>query len=104
MTVLSARPNTLSSTEASSRVPVVVAVIVTWRTEAITRELLRHLEKFLPVLDLILVDCGQEVDDIGAEFPRVTVFRPGNLGYAGGNNLGIREALARERGLGARAE
>jgi hypothetical protein len=74
----------------------IAAVIVTWHTEEMTMELLRYLVASFPHLDLIVVECGPETHQLDAALSRVTILRAGNLGYAGGNNLGIREALSRD--------
>jgi GT2 family glycosyltransferase len=52
--------------------------------------------------DVLLIDNGSRADDLGAvaaRFPRTEVIAlPENLGWAGGNNVGLR--LARARGYG----
>lgn len=52
--------------------------------------------------DVLVIDNGSRADDlapIAGRFPAVeTIALPGNLGWAGGNNVGLR--LARERGYG----
>lgn len=52
-----------------------------------------------PLLEVILVDNGSHrsvVDEVLRRFPGVATIRNhANLGYAGGNNVGIRAALAR---------
>lgn len=73
----------------------VVAVIVTWRSAQMTVELLRYLSASFPYVELLLVECGPEAHEIDASLAGVTVLRAGNLGYAGGNNLGFEAALAR---------
>jgi GT2 family glycosyltransferase len=84
------------SATSSRRVSTIAAVIVTWHTEEMTMELLRYLVASFPHLDLIVVECGPETHQLDAALSRVTVMRAGNLGYAGGNNLGIHEALRRD--------
>lgn len=71
----------------------IVAVVVTWRTPAMTAYLLRYLEAEFPGLKTVLVDCGDTAEDIESTAQNVTVIRTPNLGYAGGNNLGLRAAL-----------
>jgi GT2 family glycosyltransferase len=73
----------------------IAAVIVTGGTAEMTTELLRYLTTSYPSLDLLLVECGPEAHQLDASLASVTVLRAGNLGYAGGNNLGFRAALAR---------
>lgn len=70
----------------------VAAVVVSWRTPDLTRGLLAHLADHWPDLEVFLVECGPESH--APYSPQVTVLRAGNLGYAGGNDLGIRAALA----------
>jgi FkbM family methyltransferase len=66
------------------------AVVVSWRTPALTERLLRHLARTWPTLRVVLVECGPEIHAV----PEGTVtLRAGNLGYAGGNNLGMVHAL-----------
>lgn len=82
--------------QGSAICPNLAAVIVTWRTRETTMELLRYLAASFPTLQVILVECGLEIHKLDPALSRVTVLRQGNLGYAGGNNLGIQEALARQ--------
>lgn len=73
----------------------VVAVIVTWRSPQMTVELLHYLTGSFPSVELLLVECGPEAHELDASLAGVTVLHAGNLGYAGGNNLGFEVALAR---------
>jgi GT2 family glycosyltransferase len=71
----------------------VVAIVVTWRTPIMTTRLLRHLVTHWPDMAVVLVECGPEYHDLTDLKGKIVVLRCGNLGYAGGNNLGIRQAL-----------
>ena len=72
-----------------------VAVILNWNGGADT---LRALES-LAGIETICVDNGStdgSADEVQHRFPDVELIRTGaNLGYAGGNNVGIRRALER---------
>src|SRR5581483_5508218 len=74
---------------------VLVAVILNWNGGADT---VRALES-LAGIDTICVDNGSSdgsADEVARRFPGVELIRTGaNLGYAGGNNAGIRRALER---------
>ena len=78
----------------------VVAVVLNWNQWDDTRDCLASLRacgEDRP--DVVLVDNGSRdgsPERIAAEFPDVTLLRqPRNLGFAEGNNVGIRHALAR---------
>ncbi len=72
-------------------------VIVNWNGRDLTLECLASLEKAGP-MEVIVVDNGSKdgsVDEIRRRHPAVTVLPMGtNLRFAGGNNAGIRHALA----------
>lgn len=77
-----------------------VAVIVNWNGVDRTLRCLESLRRAgHPPRDVVVVDNASTDDSVArirAEFPEVTVLvAPENLGYAGGNNLGIRHALER---------
>ncbi len=77
----------------------VFVVILNWNGLADTRDCLRSLSGLLHRnLRVVVVDNGSIDDEAGrieAEFPQVVLLRNReNLGYAGGNNCGIRHALA----------
>ncbi len=81
--------------------PVVAIVILNWNNPDDTLACLRSVEALAyPVarLGVIVVDNGSDDDSvarIGAAYPGVILIETGaNLGYAGGNNVGIRHALA----------
>jgi GT2 family glycosyltransferase len=72
-----------------------VAVVLNWNGGADTPRALTSLEG----IDTICVDNGStdgSDDAVERDFPGVELIRTGeNLGFAGGNNVGIRRALAR---------
>lgn len=79
--------------------PQVTCIILNWNGWAHTIECLNALtECVYQRLNLIVVDNGSTDDSssrIRAAFPGVLVLESGrNLGFAGGNNIGIRHALA----------
>jgi GT2 family glycosyltransferase len=83
-------------------VPLVVAVVLNWNRREETLACLDALARSThPALQVVVVDNGSEdgtADAVAAAHPRVDVVRSEvNLGFAGGNNLG----LARARALGA---
>jgi len=73
-------------------------IILNWNGKEDTLECLESVQRIdYPNFDTIVVDNGssdQSVIAIQKEFPEVKVIETGkNLGYAGGNNVGIRYAL-----------
>jgi GT2 family glycosyltransferase len=75
-------------------------VVLSWNGREDTLACLRSLERVeWPSLDVICVDNGSGDGSAAAvreQFPGVTLIENGsNLGYAGGNNVGIRAALER---------
>ncbi|MCX6354502.1 MAG: glycosyltransferase family 2 protein [Candidatus Aureabacteria bacterium] len=78
--------------------PSVAAIVLNYRRPQDTIECVRSLQGSEEIgLAVIIVDNGSGDDSaerIAAAFPALTLLRaPSNLGYAGGNNIGIREAL-----------
>jgi GT2 family glycosyltransferase len=76
----------------------VAVVIVNYNGKHITLECLKSFEKVsYPFFELIVVDNGSRDDSAAAirsHFPHVTLFETGeNLGFSGGNNIGILYAL-----------
>src|SRR6188508_453817 len=68
-----------------------VAVVVSWNGRDDTLDALESLRG----IDTVVVDDGS-ADAIAERFPDVELIRAGvNLGFAGGNNAGIRRALDR---------
>jgi len=79
--------------------PVVVIIVLNWNKPADTLTCLRSLAQVTyPHRQVIVVDNGSTDDSVArirATYPDVTLIETGaNLGYAGGNNVGIRHALA----------
>jgi GT2 family glycosyltransferase len=79
--------------------PLVFIVVLNWNGLADTLDCLRSLDRLdYPNWRLVVVDnasVNDEAAQIQAAYPSATVLRNSdNLGYAGGNNRGIRHALA----------
>lgn len=77
----------------------VIAVVLNWNNEPDTAACLESLDADgLPMAQVVLVDndsADGSGDRLHARFPEARYLRTGaNLGYAGGNNAGIRQALA----------
>lgn len=84
---------------ARSQAPSVFIILLNWNGLADTLDCLRSLEGLeYPNAHVVVVDNGSannEAARIASAYPRATVLcNPENLGYAGGNNRGIRHALA----------
>ena len=80
--------------------PRLAAVVLDYQTPADTLVAVRALEASRRLIDDILVVDGGSADAcarlLAEHAPRVTVISTGtNLGYSGGNNVGIRRALER---------
>lgn len=80
--------------------PHVVAIVLNWNGLADTRVCLRSLQQQdYAALTVLLVDNGStdgSVPALRAEFPELTILETGaNLGFCGGNNVGMAWALAR---------
>ena len=79
--------------------PLVYVIVLNWNAEAVTAECLESLVGLAyPNYRVVLVDNGSS-DHSGAvlarRFPDVCLLQmERNLGYTGGNNVGIRKALA----------
>jgi GT2 family glycosyltransferase len=78
--------------------PKVFVIILNWNLPGDTIDCLRSvLETSYPLLEVVVVDnasSDNSVDRIRKRFPQMPLIQSGeNLGYAGGNNLGIRYAL-----------
>ncbi|MCK6556413.1 glycosyltransferase family 2 protein [Candidatus Binatia bacterium] len=81
-------------------VPSVAVIVLNWNGTDDTLECLRSLVgQDYPRCEVVVVDNGSQSSPrarIAAEFPSVTCIETGqNLGYSGGNNVGIRYALER---------
>jgi GT2 family glycosyltransferase len=77
--------------------PLVSIITINFDHPEVTCRMLESLEKITyPSIEVIVVDNASPNDDPGiieAQFPEVTLVRnPENLGFAGGNNVGIRMA------------
>lgn len=77
--------------------PLVSLVTINYNQTEVTRELLRSLKKITyPHLEIIVVDNASEDDSclsLKQEYPEITLIQnKTNLGFAGGNNTGIRIA------------
>ncbi len=81
-------------------IPSVAVVVLNWNGTDDTLECLSSLALMdYPRCEIIVVDNGSQPSPrqvIHAQFPEVTYLETAtNLGYAGGNNVGIRHALAK---------
>jgi len=79
--------------------PRVAIIIVIWNGKADTVECLESLSlDAYPNKEIVIVDNGStdgSVADIRRQFPSATILETGaNLGFTGGNNVGIRHAIA----------
>ncbi len=79
--------------------PRVVIIILNWNRRDDTIECVESVRKIsYPNFEVIVVDNGSDDDSasvISRRFPDVRIIETGkNLGYAGGNNVGITAALA----------
>jgi GT2 family glycosyltransferase len=77
--------------------PLVSIISINYNQAQVTCEMVASLRQVTyPNLEVIVVDNASPTDDpsiIQEQFPEVKLIRSAkNLGYAGGNNLGIREA------------
>lgn len=84
--------------------PRVAVIVVNWNGREVTLECLRSLSALTyPNVDVIVVDNASSdgsAEAIRTAYPNVTVLAmPENLRFAGGNNAGMREALARGAGM-----
>jgi GT2 family glycosyltransferase len=82
--------------------PLIHIVVLNWNGANDTLECLSSLESLTyPNFNVIVVDNGSSDDSLGklssysAPYPLVLLETRQNLGYAGGNNVGIRHALER---------
>ena len=84
----------------NARAPSVAVIVLNWNGIDDTLECLRSLARVdYPTCEIVVVDNGSRTSPrqtILGEFPAVTYLETGrNVGYAGGNNVGIRHALKR---------
>jgi hypothetical protein len=81
--------------------PLLTIIVLTWNNFADTAECLHSLRKLnYPQYNVVLVDNGStdgSIERLQSEFPEVKIIKNGkNLGYAGGNNIGIEYALSKD--------
>lgn len=81
-----------------TRSPRVVVVVLNWNGREDTLECLASVSQInYPNYEVVIVDNGSTDDSVGAiakRFPDMKILQTGiNLGYAGGNNVGMRWAL-----------
>lgn len=84
----------------SPSLPTVAVIVLTWNQRDLTLDCLASLDRLnYPTdrLQVIVVDNGSRDDTVAAihsRFPQATILENGdNLGFAEGNNVGIRHAL-----------
>jgi GT2 family glycosyltransferase len=90
--------NGVTTSSAASKTPKVSIVVLNWNGYEVTRECLASLSAIdYPNREIVLVDNGSadgSPDRLAAGFPGITLIRnKENLGFTGGNNVGIRRAL-----------
>jgi len=82
--------------EKNPKSPKTAVIVLNWNNKKDTSICLRSLEK-LQEVEVVLVDNGSTDDSVGyfqENFPNCTLLQTDyNLGYAGGNNVGISYAL-----------
>jgi len=93
-------PRPLDSTRDNSGSASVAIVVLNWNGRDDTIECLESLRRLeYPRFGVVVVDNGSTDGSVAAikgRFPEVVVLETGaNLGYAGGNNVGIKWALAK---------
>lgn len=87
-----------SSTAVATTAPRVAVIILTWnRVDDIVTCLESFADVHYPNLEVVVVDnasADETVDTVRANYPWTTlIVNDDNLGYVGGNNVGIRYAL-----------
>ncbi len=80
--------------------PKVSIIILNWNSYEVTRDCLHSLRKIdYRNYEVLIVDNGSvdsSADQLQREFPEVRMVRNAqNLGFTGGNNVGMRDALSR---------
>ncbi len=89
-----------ASCSSVSNPPKTIAIIVTWNSDRYICACLASLRSTSPTTTLLVVDNASSDDTIAKvrdEFPDVMIIESGgNLGYAGGNNIGLRFAKAHD--------
>src|SRR4051812_1606009 len=79
-------------------------IILNWNGKNDTLACLESLQQTTgPAFNIVVVDNGSSDDSVTAirdRFPQIALLQTGeNLGYAGGNNVGIEYALAQKADL-----
>jgi GT2 family glycosyltransferase len=79
------------------KLPLVSVISINFNAPDVTAAMIRSFEKVTyPNVEIIIVDNASikgNVDQLKKSFPKIHLIKsPENLGFAGGNNLGIREA------------
>ncbi len=77
--------------------PLVSIISINYNAPDVTADMIRSLDEITyPNIEIIIVDNAStigDVDRLEKDFPHIRLFKSDdNLGFAGGNNLGIREA------------
>lgn len=90
---------TLTKIEPIQTLPLVFIIVLNWNSKDDTLECLKSLDHLnYPNYRVLVVDNGSTdgtEEAVRSSFPPVTVIQTGrNLGYAGGNNVGIKLALS----------
>jgi GT2 family glycosyltransferase len=74
-------------------------IIVTWNSQQFLGDSIGRLQSFISPQDIIVVDNGSSDDTVAIlarDNPQVTLYRlPVNTGFSGGNNVGMRLAMAK---------
>ncbi|MFW5870297.1 MAG: glycosyltransferase family 2 protein [Candidatus Sumerlaeota bacterium] len=88
------------SSERSAYEERVLGIVLNWNGADDTIELLKSLDRLTwPYFEILVVDNGSSdnsVEKITEAFPKQEILQTGaNLGYAGGNNAGLKTALKR---------
>src|SRR5258708_20462473 len=83
----------------SVRDPRVSIILINWNSFEVTRDCIASLRKMdYRNFEVVLVDNGSvdsSAERLAESDPEIrTIFHGANLGFSGGNNVGIREAMA----------
>ena len=74
-------------------------IFVTWNSQQFLQDSIGRLQSFASPQDILVVDNGSSDDTAGTlarDYPQVTLYRlPVNTGFSGGNNVGMRAAMAK---------
>ncbi len=84
----------------SVREPRVSIILINWNSFEVTRDCIASLRKMdYRNFEVVLVDNGSvdsSAEGLAESDPEIrTIFNGANLGFSGGNNVGIRDAMAR---------